>query len=64
MDDLAAAYVKLVLAVGQHDPDYVDAYYGPEHWKPQSGTPRSIGELRDETARLLDGISAAPAVPD
>jgi hypothetical protein len=64
MDDLAAAYVKLVLAVGQHDPDYVDAYYGPEHWKPPSNAPQSIGELRDETARLLDGVSVAPVVPD
>jgi hypothetical protein len=25
---VATQYVKLVLAVGQHDPDYVDAYYG------------------------------------
>ena len=33
IDDFAEAYVKLVLAVGQHDPAYVDAYYGPEEWK-------------------------------
>ena len=29
MTPLAERYVKLVLALGQHDPDYVDAYYGP-----------------------------------
>lgn len=29
LDDLATSYVKLVLAVGRHDPMYVDAYYGP-----------------------------------
>jgi hypothetical protein len=33
MDSIAEAYVKLVLAVGQHDADYVDAYYGPPEWK-------------------------------
>ena len=33
MDKIAEAYVKLVLAVGQHDPDYVDAYYGPPAWR-------------------------------
>ena len=26
MNRIAASYVKLVLAVGQHDADYVDAY--------------------------------------
>ena len=26
---VAEQYVKLVLAVGQHDADYVDAFYGP-----------------------------------
>ena len=29
MNPLAERYVKLVLAMGQHDADYVDAYYGP-----------------------------------
>jgi hypothetical protein len=30
LNRLAASYVNLVLAVGEHDPDYVDSYYGPE----------------------------------
>lgn len=34
MDSLATAYVKLVLALGNYDSDYVDAYYGPAEWKP------------------------------
>ena len=33
MDGLAERYVKTVLALGQHDKDYVDAYYGPTEWK-------------------------------
>ncbi|TRY12343.1 hypothetical protein FN961_21185 [Shewanella hanedai] len=33
LDDIARSYVKLVLAVGLHDPNYVDAYYGPESWR-------------------------------
>jgi hypothetical protein len=33
MNELADAYVMLVLAVGEHDPDYVDAYYGPADWR-------------------------------
>ena len=33
--DAAAAehYVKLVLALGLHDPNFVDAYYGPPAWR-------------------------------
>lgn len=33
MNKIAEPYVKLVLAVGQHDSDYVDAYYGPPKWQ-------------------------------
>ena len=36
MNDIAERYVKLVLALGQHDADYVDAYYGPPEWKQQA----------------------------
>jgi len=38
MNRLAESYVRLVLAVGQHDADYVDAFYGPEEWKTKAAT--------------------------
>lgn len=31
---LAEKYVRLGLAIGQYDPDFVDAYYGPDSLKP------------------------------
>jgi hypothetical protein len=34
MDAIATDYVKLVLNIGQYNPDYVDAYYGPDSLKP------------------------------
>ena len=34
MNSIAEEYVKLVLKVGQYDPNYVDAYYGPKEWNP------------------------------
>ena len=33
MNQVAEDYVKLALAMGPHDADYVDAYYGPEELK-------------------------------
>ena len=33
---VAERYVKLVLAVGQHDADYVDAFYGPAEWRKEA----------------------------
>ncbi|MCU1246509.1 MAG: hypothetical protein JWN02_2419, partial [Acidobacteria bacterium] len=33
MNAAAERYVKLVLALGEHDADYVDAYYGPPAWR-------------------------------
>ena len=43
-NDIAEAYVKLVLEVGLYDPYFVDAYYGPEEWKP--------AQLEDENAKI------------
>ena len=33
MDAVTQSYVRLVLGMGLHDQDYVDAYYGPPEWK-------------------------------
>ena len=48
MNALAERYVKTVLALGQHDKDYVDAYYGPPEWKRDA----------DATKVSLDAIAA------
>jgi len=36
LDAVAERYVKLVLAIGQHDAAYVDAYYGPPRWQDEA----------------------------
>jgi hypothetical protein len=67
MDTIAEGYVKLVLAVGQHDADYVDAYYGPEAWKPAAGVKQPIdallaraGELQAAVVRLPEPAGELP----
>ncbi len=35
MNKIAEEYVKLALNIGKYDSDFIDAYYGPENWKPQ-----------------------------
>ena len=32
LDEEAERYVRLALQLGEYDPDYVDAYLGPEEW--------------------------------
>jgi len=57
----ASDYVNLVLAVGRHDGDFVDAYYGPRAWKlvAEAGEPRPLAELRAEAGQLLEEVAAA-----
>jgi len=57
----AIDYVNLVLAVGRHDADFVDAYYGPKAWKAvaDAGEPRPLQELRAETRRIVEGVTVA-----
>lgn len=40
---LAERYVRLVLALGQHDRDYVDAYYGPPEWRMEAELTKVAG---------------------
>jgi hypothetical protein len=60
MNTLAQQYVRLVLALGQHDPDYVDAYYGPPEWKP-AGTKQPLADIERSAATLEDQLSAVTA---
>ena len=63
MNGIADDYVRLVLAVGRHDPNFVDAYYGPPEWKADAerGAPAPIAELRQRTAELRRRLDALPA---
>lgn len=54
MNPIAETYVKLVLAVGQHDGDYVDAYHGPEEWREEAGKEkRSLAAIRAAASDAL-----------
>ena len=56
---IAEAYVRLVLAVGKHDPGYVDAYIGPAGWQ-QEAVQRPLAELQGEAAALDKAARALP----
>jgi hypothetical protein len=47
---IAERYVKLVLEVGEHDRNFVDAYYGDPAWKPTGGK----APLKDLAARARE----------
>ena len=60
MNTLAERYVRLVLAVGQHDADYVDAYYGPPEWRKDAETGKlPLAGIATRAAALAREIAAA-----
>jgi hypothetical protein len=63
LDDVARAYVLLVLAIGQHRPDYVDAYFGPPAAKEEADRAgkRALADLDAEAGRLLRAARDARA---
>jgi hypothetical protein len=61
LDEIAEDYVKLVLAVGLHDEDYVDAYYGPEPWREAvRHESLDLPAIRDRARELLAALEAPP----
>lgn len=66
MNRIAESYVKLVLAVGQHDADYVDAFYGPPEWRTEAeAKKRPLAEIRSEAEALIAELAAnSPAGGD
>src|SRR5687768_1091609 len=63
MNDAAERYVKLVLAMGEHDADYVDAYYGPAAWREEVRTTRPTLLFIHDAAVALRAELAAIATP-
>ena len=55
VNEIAEGYVKLVLAMGHHDPDYVDAYYGPQEWKKPEKQP--LNTIAHEATRLREQLA-------
>jgi hypothetical protein len=65
LDLCAERYVKLVLAVGRHDPNYVDYYYGPPAWADDAKTHITpLGELESRAAALAKQIDAIAVLRD
>ena len=66
MAQISRDYVRLVLALGQHDKDYVDAYYGPADIKAEAEGAKlsldAIGRTAGTVAERLSGVP--PAVGD
>src|SRR6266480_3443399 len=64
VNGIAEAYVKLVLAMGQHDADYVDAYYGPPEWKKESQKEKPLDAIALEATQLRDQLANIPKPMD
>lgn len=54
LDHIAEQYVRLVLDIGQHDPDFVDAYYGPKEWQEAAKKVKpQLTALKDRTEAII-----------
>src|SRR5438045_5641817 len=63
LSPVAERYVHLVLALGEHDPDYVDAFYGPAEWKTQAEKEnKSLNVIGAETAELMQKLTVKRTV--
>lgn len=63
MNMIAEDYVKLVLNIGQYDPDFVDAYYGPKEWRENLKSGLSFDstaykELSTKVDQLLNNLES------
>ena len=57
MNQIAERYVKLVLALGQHDENYVDAYYGPEAWQATAKAEKvPLDKIKDDATSLIEQL--------
>jgi hypothetical protein len=59
LDEIATDYVQMTLEIGEREPGYVDAYYGPKEWADAAkSAPRSVQDLAKEANALSERVSA------
>jgi hypothetical protein len=59
LDEIATDYVQMTLEIGEREPGYVDAYYGPKEWADAAkSAPRSVQNLAKEASALSERVSA------
>jgi hypothetical protein len=59
LNSAAESYVRLVLSLGEHDSDYVDAYSGPPAWRDEAKTAAaSLDALRSSAEQLIQRLGA------
>ena len=65
MSKIAREYVRLVLAMGQHDKDYVDAYYGPDDIKREAESAKlALDAIGAGVKSLRAQVAAVPPAAD
>jgi hypothetical protein len=65
MTSIADGYVSLVLALGVHDADYVDAYYGPPAKRVEAQAAKlPLPQIREAAAALIASLEATPVSGD
>jgi hypothetical protein len=65
MNQISERYVRLVLAMGEHDTDYVDAYYGPPEWRTEVKAQKaSLADIHGRAVAVIDELKAIPLPSD
>jgi hypothetical protein len=61
LDAIAESYVALILEIGEREPGYVDAYYGPAEWQAAAhANPRTVPQLIEGAAALTARLNVVP----
>jgi hypothetical protein len=65
MNDAAEKYVRLVLAMGEHDADYVDSYYGPPSWREEArAAKQTLPDIHASAVALRETLEKVDRPPE
>ena len=64
LDAIAEDYVALTLSIGEVEPGYVDAYYGPAEWQATAkASPRTPQQMVDSAGSLMARLGSIDPAP-